>query len=77
MRVLMGSAEELVGSIFRKTIEEGGHLLTILNPYEKEQEFLAEARAGGYDVVIIINLGSRRITRWASSLPCGGFVVRM
>lgn len=48
LRVLMASAEELVEPIFRKAIEEGSHHLTILNPYEKKGEFLAEAKSGGY-----------------------------
>lgn len=58
LRVLMASAEELVEPSFRKAIEEGSHQLTILNPYEKKGEFLAEAKSGGYDVIVLTNLGS-------------------
>ena len=57
LRVLMASAEDLVEPIFRKTIEDGGHHLEILNPCNREMEFIAEAKAGGYDVVIVTNLG--------------------
>ena len=57
LRVLMASAEELVEPIFRKAIEEGSHHLTILNPYKKKGEFLAEAKSGGYDVIVLTNLG--------------------
>ncbi len=57
LRVLMASADLPVETIFRKTIEDGGHRLTICNPRKKEEEFLAEAKSGGYDVVVLMNLG--------------------
>lgn len=58
LRVLMASAEELVRPAFRKAIEGGSHHLTILNPYGKKGEFLAEAKSGGYDVIVLTNLGT-------------------
>lgn len=57
LRVLMASAEEHVKPVVRKAIEEGSHHLTILNPYEKKGEFLAEAKSGGYDVIVLTNFG--------------------
>ena len=57
LRVLMASSDELAEGLFRQTIEGGGHRLTILNPWKGEQAFLDEARMGGYDVVIVTNLG--------------------
>jgi FixJ family two-component response regulator len=56
LRVLMASSDELAEGLFREVIEGGGHRLTILNPWKKEQEFIEEARTGGYDVVIVTNV---------------------
>jgi hypothetical protein len=53
----MASWEEVAEPFFRKAIEDGGHHLTICNPRKQEEEFLAEAKSGGYDVVILMNLG--------------------
>ena len=57
LRVLMVSADLPVEPIFKKAIEDGGHRLTICNPRTKEEEFLAEAESGGYDVAVLMNLG--------------------
>jgi len=42
-RVLMTSWEEVAEPIIRGAIEEGGHQLTIMNPWGREVEFLEEA----------------------------------
>jgi DNA-binding NtrC family response regulator len=57
IRVLMASFEGAVEQLFLDTIEGAGHHLTIFDPRQKEMEFLEEARSGGYDVVILTNLG--------------------
>ena len=57
LNVLMASWEDLAEEIFRQTIEGGGHRLTIINPWNGEIEFLEEARTGGYDVILLTNLG--------------------
>ena len=58
LRVLMASEiEEFAGKLFNEVIKGGGHHLTIFNPWQKEKEFLEEARGGGYDVVILTNIG--------------------
>ena len=55
LRVLMAAWDELFEQLLREVIERGGHHLTILNPWKKEQAFLDEAKSGGYDVVILTN----------------------
>ena len=57
LRVLMASWEENAEEIFRPAIEKGGHLLTIMNPWGREVEFLEEAKTGRYDVILLTNLG--------------------
>jgi len=57
LRVLMASWEEVIEPLFREVIEGGGHHLTISHPWNRKQEFIDEAKAGEYDVVIVTNLG--------------------
>ena len=57
INVLMASWEDVAEPLFRGVIEEGGHQLTIMNPWGREQEFLEEANTGQYDVILLTNLG--------------------
>lgn len=57
LRVLMASSDELFEQIFRQVIEGGDHHLTILNPWPSAAAFLDAARMGGYDVIVLTNLG--------------------
>ena len=56
LRILMASWEEVVEPLFREAIKDGGHYLAIINPWKREIGFLAEAKTGAYDVVIVTNL---------------------
>lgn len=56
LRVLMASWEEVAEPIIRGAIEEGGHHLTIMNPWRRKVEFLDEANTGQYDVILLTNL---------------------
>ncbi len=72
LRVLMASeVEDIAGMMFHAVIEGGGHHLTIINPWQREKEFLEEARCGVYDVVILTNIGfSLGYVNWLIASVC-------
>ncbi len=57
LRVSMTSSDEFTEGLFREVNEGGSHNFPVMNPWEKEQEFIEEARAGAYEVILLTNIG--------------------
>ena len=56
LHVLVASWDDVIEPFFREAIEGGGHHITIFKPWQKEAEFIAEAKSGWYDVIVLTNL---------------------